>query len=101
MPGNLLHQSGVNQDGDPFVQLILDGEIIGQFSTDEAREHAHAMVEAAEAAEQDAFIVFYAKTRIGAKPKAAVKLLQDFREWRNMTTSKRGGPSDPTEWIRP
>lgn len=101
MSGNLTHQSGVNQHGAPFVQLILDGKVIGQFDVTEARDHARAMLEAAEAAEQDAFIVFYAKTRIGASPESAVKLLQDFRQFREITTAKRGGPHDPADWIRP
>lgn len=101
MSGNLLHQSGVNQHGEAFVQLILDGKAIGQFDVDEARDHARAMYEAAEAAEQDAFIVWYGTTRIGASMENAVKLLQDFREYRNLATAKRGGPVKPEDWIKP
>jgi len=29
---HLIHQSGVNAAGEPFIQLILDGRIIAQLS---------------------------------------------------------------------
>ncbi len=49
-------QSGVNARGEPFVQILNDGEPVGQLTPDEAREHAKIIMEVAEAAEQDAFL---------------------------------------------
>jgi hypothetical protein len=44
------HQSGVNKNGEPFVQVFFDGEVITQFSPEEARKFAMIFLEAAEAA---------------------------------------------------
>lgn len=99
--GPLEHQSGVNREGEPFVQLILRGEIIGQFTPAQARDHARVMHEAAEAAEQDAFIMFFFQAHIGLDKPEAAKILMEFRRYRDITTAKRGGPSDPKDWIFP
>jgi len=85
------HQSGVNSAGEPFIQLILADKVIAQQSVEQAREHALAMLATAEAAEQDAFLVQWAKTRLGADEHAAVMLLQEFRNWRVEQTGKRSG----------
>jgi len=87
----LWHQSGVNREGEPFVQLILGDKLIAQQSVQQAREHGLAILEAAEAAEQDAFLVYWAKTRIGVTEEAAVGLLADFRAYRREQTGKRSG----------
>lgn len=50
----LWHQSGVNRKGEPFIQLMLDDAVVCQLSTEEARDHARNVLEAAEASEQDA-----------------------------------------------
>jgi hypothetical protein len=86
----LWHQSGVNRDGEPFVQLILGDKLVAQQSVQQAREHAMAVLEAAEAAEQDAFLVDWVK-RVGADERAAAGLLQDFRNYRREHTGKRSG----------
>ena len=87
----LWHQSGVNRDGEPFIQLILGDKLIAQQTVTQAREHAQAVLEACEAAEQDAFLVHWVKTRIGADDRAAAGLLQDFRDYRREQTGKRSG----------
>lgn len=97
----LWHQSGVNRAGEPFVQLILGEKIIAQQSVEEAREHAHAMLEAAEAAEQDAFLVSWVKTHIGADERAAAGLLNDFRNWRRERTGKRSGQEVIPSGVKP
>ena len=87
----LWHQSGVNRDGQPFIQLILGDKLIAQQTVTQAREHAQAVLEACEAAEQDAFLVHWVKTRIGADDRAAAGILQDFRDYRREQTGKRSG----------
>lgn len=87
----LWHQSGVNRAGEPFIQLIIGEKVIAQQSVQQAREHALAILEAAEAAEQDAFLVHWAKTKIGVNESAAAGLLQDFRNFRREQTGKRSG----------
>jgi hypothetical protein len=87
----LWHQSGVNRAGEPFIQLILGEKVIAQQSVTQAREHAMAILEAAEAAEQDAFLVHWVKSHMQAGEHAAAGLLQDFRNFRREQTGKRSG----------
>ena len=87
----LMHQTGVNKEGEPFVQLIMDGKVVGQMSTKEARDHALATLEAAEAADQDAFMVDFLHTKIGMEMPAAGRILVEFREWRERTTGVKTG----------
>jgi hypothetical protein len=89
--GVLWHQSGVNRKGEPFVQLIRNDKVIAQQSSEQAREHALAVLEAAEASEQDAFLVYWVKAAVGADERAAAGMLQDFRKWRRAHTGKRSG----------
>lgn len=95
----LWHQSGVNKKGEPFVQLMRDDEVIGQFTVVECREHAAAILQTAEAAEQDAFLLDFAKTTIGTTEEGAVRLLQEFRKYRE-ARGKKGPPSDPRDFMR-
>lgn len=95
------HQSGVNPKGKPFVQLLLDEEIIAQLDPDMAREHGLAMLEAAEASEQDAFLVQWAQTELGLSFEKAGYLLMQFRVFRAANTTKKGGPTNPRDWVRP
>jgi hypothetical protein len=87
----LWHQSGVNRAGEPFIQLILGDKVIAQQSVTQAREHALAILEACEAAEQDAFLVHWVRDHMEAGEAAAAGLLQDFRNWRREQTGKRSG----------
>ena len=97
----LWHQSGINAKGEPFVQLLLGMKIIGQMTPAEARDHAAAMLEAAEAAEQDAFMFDWVVNKVGSGPEQAAGLLQDFRAFRLERTGKRGGPSNARDWVMP
>lgn len=97
----LWHQSGVNPKGEPFVQLIVDDKVIGQMTPDEARDHARAITEAAEAAETDAFIFDWVQKEVGVGPVQAAGLLGEFRRWRETRTGKKGPPSDPAEFVMP
>jgi hypothetical protein len=87
----LWHQSGVSREGEPFIQLILGEKVVAQQSVEQAREHALAILAAAEAAEQDAFLVYWLKTHVGADERAAAGLLKEFRNWRREKTGKRSG----------
>jgi hypothetical protein len=95
------HQSGVNQKGEPFVQLILDGVVIAQMDPEDARDHARAITEAAEAAEQDAFLVTWVKEKVGAGPAEAAVMLQEFRAFRLARTGKKAGALHPDDWVMP
>lgn len=94
----LWHQSGVNVKGEAFVQLVLDGKLIAQMTTDQARDHAHAILETVESATTDAFLMEYLQVK--APINEVVELLQDFRRWRE-AHGKSTPPSDPAEFIRP
>jgi hypothetical protein len=81
------------RDRQPYVHLVLmytDGteEIAGQMTVAEARHHAMATLEAAEAAETDAFLVWFLEQRVGLEQGAAAALLPEFRTWREKC---RGG----------
>ena len=102
LPDDILwHQSGVNKAGEPFVQLLQGTTIVGQMSPQEAREHAHAILEAAEASEQDAFLLDFAQNKIGMKFQDAGSILMAFRDYRAKTSGKRGGPTNKRDWVRP
>jgi len=105
MPDNkdsvLWHQSGVAPTGEPFVQLLRDEEIIAQMSPEQARDHARAITEAAEAAEQDAFLMSFAREQIGLPFNEAGKILIAFREYRARTTGKSQGPTKARDWVMP
>lgn len=102
IPDDILwHQSGVNQIGEPFVQLIRGTQVIAQMDPQQARDHGQAILEAAEAAEQDAFIFDWVVNRVGSGVDQAAGLLQDFRQYRRERTGKRGGPVNAREWVPP
>lgn len=87
----LWHQSGVNRNGEPFIQLILGVNVIAQMDLTQAREHALAVLESAEAAEQDAFLVAWVREHMSLEPHVAAGLLQDFRAFRRAKTGKISG----------
>jgi hypothetical protein len=97
----LWHQSGINQQGEPFVQLLRGEKIIAQMDPEQARDHASAITEAAEAAEQDAFMVHFLREKIGLTLHEAGRVLVEFREWRRDLTGKSSGPTNPRDWVMP
>ena len=101
IPDPLWHQSGVNKHGEPFVQLLLGERVIGQMSPQEARDHARAITEAAEASEQDAFMISFMQEKVGLDLNRAMQVLMDFRAWRVERTGKKSGASTPRDWVMP
>lgn len=104
LPNDVLwHQSGVNQRGEPFVQLLRGMTVIGQMDPEQARDHARAITEAAEAAEQDAFMLSFLQdeTKIGLDHHRAMRVLMDFRAWRTARTGKKSGATNPRDWVMP
>ncbi len=97
----LWHQSGVNLKGEPFVQLLRDTTIIAQMDPEQARDHARAITEAAESAEQDAFIFDWVLNKIGCGPAQASGLLQEFRQYRRERTGKSSGARNERDWVMP
>ena len=92
---NLWHQTGVTRTGEPFVQLVMTkekgDELMGQFTPDEARDHAYAMLAAAEAAEGDAFLTKFLTKDMGLPLEQAARVLVAFREWREKRTGIKTG----------
>jgi hypothetical protein len=97
----LWHQSGINPRGEPFVQLLLNEDVIGQMTPTEARDHARALTEAAEAAEQDAFFINFLQKKVGLGIAAAGQILIDFRNSRAEHTGKSQGPRHARDWVMP
>jgi hypothetical protein len=97
----LWHQSGVSPRNEPFVQLVLDGQVIAQMDPAQARDHARAITEAAEAAEQDAFLVEFAMRQIGLNREQSGALLIALRRYREERTGKSQGPRNPRDWVMP
>ncbi len=95
----LWHQSGVNKKGEPFVQLLQDDAVICQLTPEQARDHAKNTLEAAEAAEQDAFMLDFMRQKVGLDLVRAMQVIVDFRMWRE-ARGKKGPPSDPREFLR-
>ncbi|HEY8597358.1 MAG TPA: hypothetical protein VIL85_02940 [Thermomicrobiales bacterium] len=65
----------------PFVNLLIGDRKPIQLSPDEARSVALQLIEAAETAEQDAFLVEWGTEALGDERTAAALLMQ-FRKWR-------------------
>jgi hypothetical protein len=78
-----------NRDGKPYVVLKW-GQESGQLTPEQARQHALSILEAAEAAEGDAFITEWVTDRIGADGERAVMLLREFRAYRS-ALAEHGG----------
>lgn len=95
----LWHQSGVNKQGEPFVQLLADDQVVCQLSPAEARDHAKNILEASEASEQDAFMLQFMREKVGLDLPAAMQVIVDFRAWREVR-GKKGPPSDSSEFVR-
>ena len=66
-----------------FLEDDKTPAIAYQMAPDEARNVAHMLVEAAETAEQDAFIVHFAIDEMDASPEIAATLLTKFRKYRD------------------
>lgn len=65
----------------PFVEL-RHRDFLVQWSPADARHHAMAVLEVAEAAEQDAFFVTFIVEQLKSSDQVAEAMLQDFRGYR-------------------
>lgn len=70
-----------HRNGEGKVNLRW-GNLSAQFSVGEAREHAHGIIEAAEAAETDAFLCEYFEKSLGLSKGKMGAILQEFRAFR-------------------
>lgn len=68
---------------EPFVEIVVEAKgFRTQMSPENARELAHNLLQAAEAAYSDAFIVEFMRDGIGAGEEIATVALIEFRKWR-------------------
>ena len=65
------------------------GDEKGQLSLEEARAHGLKILEVAEAAETDAFLVEFFRKRLNVPLEQAVVILQDFRAFRSSRLSEK------------
>lgn len=72
----------------PYVELRLPDRPPLQLEVEEARLIAGMILEAAEGAEQDAFIVEWGMEHIGLELEAAASLLREYRQWREQRRAK-------------
>lgn len=72
----------------PFVDLRIGDRKPIQLSPDEARSVARDLIEAAESAEQDAFLIEWGAESFGGDRRAATVLLLEFRKWREARAGK-------------
>lgn len=78
----------------PYVQVLIEAaDFMTQMSPAKARELAANLIEAAEAAEGDGFLVGFMTERVGVDDdRAIVSVLSDFREYRE--AQRKGGEGD-------
>lgn len=74
-------ESAVTLAGKPFV-IVRCGDATGQLSPEECRYQAQVFLEAAEAAEQDAFLVSWVRETGGDDPESIAALIKNFRAFR-------------------
>jgi hypothetical protein len=97
----LFWASGVNQKGEPFIQLSKvyksgKREIIAQLDPWQTRDCALNALSAAEAAQTDALILKFMRERVGLDPERLAMVLVDFRNFRaEFGTST---PADAEHW---
>ena len=73
----------------PLVELRYQ-DLSVQLSPEDARELAMSLLQTAEAAEQDAFLVEWSQQEVHATLTEAVGLLEGFRKWREARADKLG-----------
>ena len=94
-PKKILFNSMVSSTTlDPWVSFEWGGEK-GKVSPDEAREHAWGVLQTANAAESDGFLVETLMKDATMSIHTATATLRDFREWRDTPRTKRALVSVP------
>lgn len=73
----------------PIVQLT-HGEWMMQVTPEEARRIARMLMESAEAAEQDGFLVEFMMKKVGVEEVKAVLVLHEYRQWRDARPGAEG-----------
>lgn len=81
------------QDREPYV-LLAWGDEKGRLTPTEARHHARRILEAAEAADQDAFMVSFLVDQVHLDMGQALRTLYEFREWRSKRDAEIEGGSN-------
>lgn len=67
----------------PFVQVLIEAaDWSCQMSPSEARDLAHNLLECADAAESDGFLVTFLRKKVGLRDQQIASVLIDFRKWR-------------------
>jgi hypothetical protein len=67
----------------PFVQVLIEAaDFVTKMSPGEARGLALNLLECADAAESDAFLITFLRQRVAASDEAIAQVLEDFRQWR-------------------
>lgn len=82
--------------GDPLVQCRVGGER-WQWEPDEARAHARAVFEVAEAAVQDAAAFRWMTLSMGLDPEPAFAAILDLRRFRGDVDKEDWGPDGATK----
>ena len=68
---------------EPFVKLSWDTTTQqAQLTPEQARQLSSAILESAEAAEQDAFLIWFLTKKIGSDDALATATLREYRKWR-------------------
>jgi hypothetical protein len=75
----------------PFVQMVIQrADWMTQMSPEEARELAFNLLQAADGAESDGFLVSFLQERIGVESMNAIaSILVDFREYREKSRQEQ------------
>ncbi len=67
----------------PFVQVLVEAaDFMAQMSPGEARGLALNLLQCADAAESDAFLIGFLRAKVGVEDEAVAGVLADFRKWR-------------------
>lgn len=67
----------------PYVQVLIEAaDWMTQMPPEKARDLAHNLLGAADAAESDGFLVTFLRQRVKAGDEAIAQILIEFREWR-------------------
>lgn len=71
----------------PYVQVLIEAaDFMTQMAPADARALAINLLQAAEAAEGDAFLISFLRRKVGANDEAVAGILQEFRNWRERTS---------------
>lgn len=94
--------SGVNQKREPFVQVFLGDHLLYAMDPGPAREHALAILAAAEASQTDAIFFRFMREMVGLKDDAQIaRILLDWRRMREEQTGQKTAATSPGDQPLP